>query len=106
MISHTVLKPSQGHGSDVGIGTVEFHCSDYADNTAIHSGIKPYFPKARIPGVVYFSSLSFKRTKGKQQILLLTLMSPAIGKNLLPYKILDNFWTGYRMWEGWSRKQR
>lgn len=106
MISHTVLKPSQGHGSDVGSGTVEFHCSDYADNTAIHSGIKPYFPKARIPGVVYFSSLSFKRTKGKQQILLLTLMSPAIGKNLLPYKILDNFWTGYRMWEGWSRKQR
>lgn len=106
MVSHTVLKPSQGHGSDVGIGTVEFHCSDYADNTAIHSGIKPYFPKARIPGVVYFSSLSFKRTKGKQQILLLTLMSPAIGKNLLPYKILDNFWTGYRMWEGWSRKQR
>lgn len=49
MISHTVLKPSQGHESDVGIGTVEFHCSDYADNIAIHSGIKPYFPKAKIP---------------------------------------------------------
>lgn len=38
MISYTILKGSQGHGSDVGIGTMEFHCSDYADNEPFIQG--------------------------------------------------------------------
>lgn len=37
-ISYTILKSSQGHGSDVGIGTVEFHCSNYAVNEPFIQG--------------------------------------------------------------------